>query len=68
MPKEAVVAELAAWYQQQGLTALIFDGRGIGASDGEPRLDVSVRQILAKLTRDVNICIGGSSTTYRRLA
>lgn len=55
MPKEAVVPELAAWYQHQGLTALIFDSHGIGASDVEPRCDVSARLVLAKRTYDANI-------------
>lgn len=42
MPKEAVVPELAAWFQEKGVNALIFDTRGIGDSDGEPRCDVSL--------------------------
>ena len=41
MPKDVVVPDLAEWYQHRGFTALIFDTYGIGASDGEPRHDVS---------------------------
>lgn len=41
MPKDVVVPDIAEWYQKHGFTALIFDTYGIGASDGEPRHDVS---------------------------
>lgn len=41
MPKDVVVPDIAEWYQKRGFTALIFDTFGIGASDGEPRHDVS---------------------------
>lgn len=42
MPKDVVLPEIAEWYQKRGFTALIFDTYGIGASDGEPRCDVSL--------------------------
>jgi alpha/beta superfamily hydrolase len=45
MPKDVVVPDIAEWYQQRGVTALIFDTYGIGASDGEPRHDVSCYDI-----------------------
>jgi hypothetical protein len=32
--------DIAEWYQQRGLTALISDTYGIGASEGEPRHNV----------------------------
>ena len=41
MQKDVVVPDIAEWYQQRGVTALIFDTFGIGASEGEPRHDVS---------------------------
>jgi hypothetical protein len=41
MPKDVVVPDIAEWYQKRGFTALIFDTFGIGASDGEPRHEVS---------------------------
>lgn len=41
MPKDVVVPDIAEWYRKRGFTALIFDTFGIGASDGEPRHDVS---------------------------
>lgn len=40
MPKEAFVPDIAQWYQKQNITALIFDHRTLGSSDGEPRNDV----------------------------
>lgn len=42
MPKEAFVPEIAEWYQKRDITALVFDARTIGSSDGEPRNQVSV--------------------------
>ena len=47
MPKDvADLPEICEWYQKRGFTALIFDTYGIGASDGEPRCDVSDMPIL----------------------
>lgn len=45
MPKEAVVPDLAAWYQKHGVNALVYDTHGIGSSDGEPRFDVSFQML-----------------------
>ncbi|CAK3779787.1 peptidase S15 [Lecanosticta acicola] len=39
MPKEVAIPDIAQWYQKRGFTALIFDGYGMGSSDGEPRND-----------------------------
>ncbi|KAH7086123.1 peptidase S15 [Paraphoma chrysanthemicola] len=44
MPKDVVVPDIAEWYQQRGLTALIFDTYGIGASEGEPRHDSDMQR------------------------
>jgi alpha/beta superfamily hydrolase len=51
MPKDVVVPDIAEWYQKRGFTALIFDTFGIGASDGEPRHEVS----RPKLTEYISI-------------
>lgn len=45
MPKDVVVPDVAQWYRKRGFTALVFDGFGIGASDGEPRNDVSRKEL-----------------------
>lgn len=50
MPKEVVVPDLAEWYQKRGFSALIFDTYSIGASDGEPRNDVSVIVLIQMIT------------------
>jgi hypothetical protein len=42
MPKDAILPDIAKWFQEHGITCLLYDPRGIGASDGEPRNDVSV--------------------------
>ena len=42
MPKDAILPDIAKWFQEQGITCLLCDPRGIGASDGEPRNDVSL--------------------------
>ncbi|KAL7945271.1 Alpha/Beta hydrolase protein [Trichoderma barbatum] len=44
MPKDASVPDIAMWFQEHGITCLIYDPRGIGASDGEIRNDVDARQ------------------------
>lgn len=43
MPKEAFVPDIAQWYQKHDITALVFDTRTIGLSDGEPRHEVRVK-------------------------
>jgi hypothetical protein len=44
MPKEAALPDLARWFQAHDVTVLIYDSRGLGASEGEPRNYVSVLQ------------------------
>jgi hypothetical protein len=41
MPKDAILPDIAKWFQEHGITCLLYDPSGIGASDGEPRNDVS---------------------------
>lgn len=47
-PKEILLPDVAAWFQQQGITALLYDSRTIGASDGQPRNHI----IPSKLVED----------------
>ncbi|KAL4770597.1 DltD N-terminal domain protein [Aspergillus nidulans var. acristatus] len=44
MPKDAILPDIAKWFQEHGITCLLYDPRGIGASDGEPRNDIDARQ------------------------
>jgi alpha/beta superfamily hydrolase len=44
MPKEAVLPDLAKWFQENGISCLLYDPRGIGASDGEPRNEAMENQ------------------------
>lgn len=50
MPKDAIIPDICKWFQERDITCLAWDPRGIGASDGEPRNDVSS-------SRDVNFSI-----------
>ncbi|KAH8731287.1 Alpha/Beta hydrolase protein [Phaeosphaeriaceae sp. PMI808] len=45
-PKEILLPDIALWFQQQGLTVLLFDTRTIGASDGEPRNDIQPSKLV----------------------
>lgn len=38
--------DIAVWYQQQGITVLLYDTRTIGASDGEPRNDIKPSKLV----------------------
>ncbi|KAI1178917.1 alpha/beta-hydrolase [Nemania sp. FL0916] len=38
--KEMIVAEIAEYFQRAGFTALTYDPRSIGQSDGQPRNDI----------------------------
>ncbi|CAG8959747.1 hypothetical protein HYFRA_00001653 [Hymenoscyphus fraxineus] len=44
MPKDATLPDLAVWFQEHGITCLLYDPRGIGSSDGEPRHDIDARR------------------------
>lgn len=41
MPKEAMLPDIAKWFQEKDITVLLYDPASIGASDGEPRNNVS---------------------------
>ncbi|KAM5363073.1 hypothetical protein ACJA88_013716 [Fusarium oxysporum] len=49
MPREAFVPDIAQWYQNHGITALIFDTRTYGLSDGLPRQEVTKSRIPIRL-------------------
>ncbi|KUJ09891.1 alpha/beta-hydrolase [Mollisia scopiformis] len=44
MPKDAILPDIGKWFQEHGISCLLFDSQGIGSSDGEPRNDVDARQ------------------------
>ncbi|WYZ35336.1 hypothetical protein EsH8_I_001612 [Colletotrichum jinshuiense] len=45
-PKEMLLPDVAVWFQQRGFTALVYDNRTIGSSDGEPRNEVDPRKLV----------------------
>ncbi|KAH6632522.1 Alpha/Beta hydrolase protein [Chaetomium tenue] len=48
-PKEANLPDIARWFQEHGVTTLLYDPRGIGASEGEPRNEIDPRQQIEDL-------------------
>lgn len=44
-PKEIFVDGIAAWFGRNGLTALVYDARTIGSSDGMPRTDLDPQKM-----------------------
>ncbi|KAJ5197590.1 Alpha/Beta hydrolase protein [Penicillium cf. viridicatum] len=46
MPKDAMLPDLAKWFQEPGIITLLFDPRGLGASDGHPRNDFKENPIV----------------------
>ncbi|KAK3374836.1 Alpha/Beta hydrolase protein [Podospora didyma] len=48
-PKDANLPDIARWFQEHGITTLLYDPRGIGASEGEPRNEVDPRQQIEDL-------------------
>ncbi|GKT45838.1 polyketide transferase FFUJ_12241 [Colletotrichum spaethianum] len=48
-PKDANLPDIARWFQEHGITILLYDPRGIGASEGEPRNEVDPRQQIEDL-------------------
>ncbi|RYP05476.1 hypothetical protein DL765_009825 [Monosporascus sp. GIB2] len=45
-PKELILSPVAIWFQQHGLTVLVYDARTVGESDGEPRSDLDQRKLI----------------------
>ncbi|KAH7370424.1 Alpha/Beta hydrolase protein [Rhexocercosporidium sp. MPI-PUGE-AT-0058] len=43
MPMDATLPDLAKWFQEHGINCLLYDPRGIGTSDGQPRNDIDAR-------------------------
>ncbi|KAH7009245.1 Alpha/Beta hydrolase protein [Microdochium trichocladiopsis] len=48
-PKDANLPDIAKWFQEHGITVLLYDPRGIGASEGEPRNEVDPLQQIEDL-------------------
>ncbi|KAF2122757.1 DltD N-terminal domain protein [Lophiotrema nucula] len=44
-PKEIFAADVAAWFGRNGLTALVYDARTLGMSDGLPRNDLDPQKM-----------------------
>lgn len=56
-PKEIFVDSIAAWFGRHGLTALVYDARTIGASDGLPRTDLDPQKMAEDNSDAVTVCI-----------
>lgn len=56
-PKEVFVADVAAWFGRNGLTALVYDARTIGISDGLPRNDLDPQKMAEDNSDAVTVCI-----------
>lgn len=44
-PKEIFVSQVAEWFGQNGVTALVYDARTLGSSDGLPRNDLDPQKM-----------------------
>ncbi|KAJ4351219.1 uncharacterized protein N0V89_006558 [Didymosphaeria variabile] len=49
MPKDAILPDLAKWFQEHGITTFLYDPKGIGRSGGEPRNDIDARNMAEHL-------------------
>lgn len=56
-PKEVFVAAVAAWFGRNGVTALVYDARTIGTSDGLPRNDLDPQKMAEDNSDAVTVCI-----------
>jgi hypothetical protein len=56
-PKEIFVDGIAAWFGRNGLTALVYDARTIGTSDGLPRNDLDPQKMAEDNSDAVTVCI-----------
>lgn len=52
-PRSELYNDVAAWFQREGFTALVYDPRCVGASDGEPHNEINP----AKQTEDIHDAI-----------
>ncbi|KAJ1338626.1 fumagillin biosynthesis transferase [Microdochium nivale] len=48
-PKDANLPDIAKWFQEHDVTVLLYDPRGIGESEGEPRNEVDPLQQIEDL-------------------
>ncbi|KAI1296128.1 alpha/beta-hydrolase [Xylaria venustula] len=44
-PKEIFATSIAAWFGRNGVTALVYDARSLGTSDGMPRSDLDPQKM-----------------------
>lgn len=44
-PKEIFAVAIASWFGRNGVTALVYDARTIGESDGLPRTDLDPQKM-----------------------
>jgi predicted dehydrogenase len=56
-PKEFFVDKIAAWFGRNGVTALVYDARTLGASDGLPRSDLDPQKMAEDNSDAVTVCI-----------
>jgi hypothetical protein len=42
MRQDASLPDIGKWFRERDITCLLYDPRGIGASDGQPRNDASL--------------------------
>jgi hypothetical protein len=56
-PKEFFVDKIAAWFGRDGVTALVYDARTLGASDGLPRSDLDPQKMAEDNSDAVTVCV-----------
>lgn len=56
-PKEIFAASIAAWFGHNGVTALVYDARTLGKSDGLPRSDLDPQKMAEDNSDAVTVCI-----------
>ena len=61
---------MATWFQQHGLTVLVYDVRTVGESDGEPRSDLDQRKLIEDMHDAVTVSTSLSNipSQFLRLA
>lgn len=55
-PKEIFSDSIAAWFGRNGLSALVYDARTIGESDGMPRVDLDPQKNAEDNSDAVTVC------------
>ncbi|KAH6718380.1 Alpha/Beta hydrolase protein [Leptodontidium sp. MPI-SDFR-AT-0119] len=67
-PKEVFVADVAAWFGRNGLTALVYDARTIGISDGLPRNDLDPQKMAEDNSDAVTFLVNEGWVDPQRIA